>query len=95
VQVKEDKAKWCGQRGVNVRALKKAGDIYNQLADHLRALKFSVLPHLETSDLLGEQDGGQDLRRALTAGLFMNAAMRQTDGNSPLKFLASQGVHGT
>ena len=79
--MKDDKAKWCSQHGLSLRALKKAADIYNQLAGHLQALGLGL--QLDASDLAGAQDEGQDLRRALTAGLFMNAAMRQTDGGFP------------
>jgi hypothetical protein len=78
--VKEHKAKWCSQRGLNIRSLRKAVDIYNQLADHLRALRFSVMEDLDSATLVGDQNDGQDLRRALTSGLFMHAAMRQSDG---------------
>ena len=88
LQVKDDKAKWCSQRGLSLRALKKAADIYNQLAGHLQALGLGL--QLDASDLVGAQDEGQDLRRALTAGLFMNAAMRQADGGFPAFF--SSGV---
>ena len=55
----------------------------------MRQLGHTVGPLSEAEDLLRSEDGAESLRRALTAGLFMNAAVRQQDGwniSSP-KFL--------
>ena len=82
MQVKEDKVKWCRQHFLNSRSLKKAVEIYRQLADHLKGMNFSVSDMLEPSNLISNETEGESLRRALTSGLFMHAAMRQQDGDS-------------
>eukprot|EP00887_Chlorella_sp_A99_P005931 scaffold29.g5931.t1 len=65
-------ARWCRDNFVNVRSLRKAGDIYEQLAGHLGGLSIPRRSCGEDATLL---------RRALVAGLFPHAARRQMDGS--------------
>ena len=78
--MKDDKVRWCRQHFLNSRSLKKAVDIYKQLADYLRGMALTVPDLADSDDLLGPDNEGEALRRALTSGLFMHAAMRQPDG---------------
>ena len=68
-------------------------DIYKQLADHLRGLQYTVSDTLDGNNLVGKESTGEALRRALTSGLFMHAAMREPDGNC-LWHLPTSLVHG-
>ena len=79
--MKDDRVKWCRQHFLNSRSLKKAVDIYKQLADYLRGMAIEVTDLMEGDEFLGPDEEGEALRRALTSGLFMHAAMRQPDGN--------------
>lgn len=74
---------WCRQHFLNSRALRKAVDIYKQLEGYLRAMNISAKDQLDNADNKDDTDG-EVLRRALTSGLFMHAAMRQPDGSHPL-----------
>ncbi len=78
--------KWCRQHFLNIRSLKKAVDIYKQLGDYLQGMALNVPDSADSDNLLGPDNEGEALRRALTSGLFMHAAMRQPDGRQlPLK----------
>lgn len=87
LQVKDSKVKWCQDRFLNNRSLKKAMEIYKQLADYMRGMNILVPDLTDSEGVLGENNEGEALRRALTSGLFMHAAMRQPDGQ-PLARLA-------
>jgi len=79
----KERWRWCGDNFLNARALKKAGDIHQQLRGHLEDLK---VPLKSCGDDL------DPLRRALVAGLFPHAAKRQVDGT--YRVVASgQSVH--
>ncbi|WIA22550.1 hypothetical protein OEZ85_000984 [Tetradesmus obliquus] len=62
---------WASDNFINIRALRKAQDIYAQLEGHLSSLGLPI------------QSCGSDcvpVQRALVAGLFPHAAKRQPDG---------------
>lgn len=63
--------RWCRENFVNVRSLRKALDVYQQLRGHLEGLGIPLKSAGEDATLL---------RRALVAGLFPHAAKRQMDG---------------
>lgn len=69
---RKEQAQWCSDNFVNVRAMRKAQDIYQQLQRHLLALR---LP------LKSCGDDSTPLCRSLTAGLFPHAARKQPDGS--------------
>eukprot|EP00200_Dunaliella_tertiolecta_P009980 CAMPEP_0202383708 /NCGR_PEP_ID=MMETSP1127-20130417/50795_1 /ASSEMBLY_ACC=CAM_ASM_000462 /TAXON_ID=3047 /ORGANISM="Dunaliella tertiolecta, Strain CCMP1320" /LENGTH=702 /DNA_ID=CAMNT_0048983277 /DNA_START=50 /DNA_END=2155 /DNA_ORIENTATION=- len=62
---------WCHDNFINIRSLRKAQDIYQQLARQLHQLQLPL-----TS--CGEDP--TSLRRALVAGLFPQSARKQPDG---------------
>eukprot|EP00775_Hariotina_reticulata_P008561 gene8561-8743_t len=69
---KNRRAEWASDNFVNIRSLRKALDIYQQLEGHLEALQLPV------------KSCGNDpvpVQRALVAGLFPHAARRQADGS--------------
>jgi HrpA-like RNA helicase len=69
---KHQQAQWCSDNFINIRALRKACDIYSQLEQHLGQLQLPL------------KSCGEDLtplRRALTAGLFPHAATKELDGS--------------
>ena len=72
--------KWCQQHCLNSRSLKKATDIYKQLTGYLKPMGIHV--NDQTDELSSDPDGTR-LRRSLTSGLFMHAAIRQADGGAP------------
>ena len=84
MQVKEHKAKWCSQHFLNIRSLRKAVEIYKQLEEHVRGLDLALSKTPNGPAEIAGDSSGEGLRRALTAGLFMNAATRQPDGKQPL-----------
>ncbi|KXZ53924.1 hypothetical protein GPECTOR_6g842 [Gonium pectorale] len=68
---------WCSDNFINIRALRKAEDIYNQL---VRFLGPPSPPGLGLP-LASCGDETTPLRRALTVGLFPHAARLQPDGS--------------
>ncbi|GLC42130.1 hypothetical protein PLESTM_001294900 [Pleodorina starrii] len=68
---------WCSDNFINIRAMRKAEDIYEQL---LRFLGPPAPPGLGLP-LASCGDDTTPLRRALTAGLFPHAAKLQPDGS--------------
>ena len=84
LQVTEHKAKWCSQHFLNIRSLRKAVEIYKQLEEHVRGLDAASSTAPGGAANAAGDSSGEGLRRALTAGLFMNAATRQPDGEQPL-----------
>lgn len=65
---------------LNIRSLRKAADIYGQLADYLKGIGIPAAA-ADAADWLTADPDGHSLRRALAAGLFMNAALLQPDGD--------------
>ncbi|EFJ45602.1 DEAH-box nuclear pre-mRNA splicing factor [Volvox carteri f. nagariensis] len=68
---------WCSDNFINIRAMRKAEDIYDQL---VRFLGPPSPPGLGLA-LVSCGDDTAPLRRALTAGLFPHAARLQPDGS--------------
>ncbi|CAL5223385.1 g5893 [Coccomyxa viridis] len=73
---KPDRRRWCAERMLNFRSLKKAVDIRAQLAQHLKQLKVPMV------------SCGSDtapIQRALLSGLFINAAILLPDNTYRLQ----------
>ena len=79
-QVEKDRNAWCKERFLNPRALKRARDIYKQLEGHMQNLKLFSASDSVNADPVEDMQ----ILRALTAGLFLHAAVLQTDGEPPL-----------
>lgn len=73
----EDPKRFCQQHRLNHRSLSKAVDIHKQLKGYLERIGVPV--PAGGGDACTEDSSGESLRRALTAGLFMNAATLQFD----------------
>jgi pre-mRNA-splicing factor ATP-dependent RNA helicase DHX15/PRP43 len=72
-----ERKKWCYDNFINDRAILNAANVRNQL---LGIMKKIGLP-LITSDLKGDGSFAfTDIRKALTAGMFMHVAHRQSTG---------------
>eukprot|EP00877_Chromochloris_zofingiensis_P014727 jgi/Chrzof1/9508/Cz04g05220.t1 len=69
---RKQQATWCSENFINIRALRKAFDIYQQLEQHLKSLQ---LP------LKSCANDPIPLQRTLVSGLFPHAAKRQADGS--------------
>jgi len=67
----KQQAEWCSDNFINVRSVRKATDIYQQLEGHMQQLSLPLVSCGEDTT---------PLRRALVSGLFTQAARKQPDG---------------
>jgi pre-mRNA-splicing factor ATP-dependent RNA helicase DHX15/PRP43 len=73
-----ERKKWCWDNFINERSIQSAGNVRKQLLGIMRKLDIPLV----TSDSRG--DGSfcfMDIRKALTAGMFMQVAHRQRSGD--------------
>ncbi|KAK9904219.1 hypothetical protein WJX75_007114 [Coccomyxa subellipsoidea] len=75
---KNERGRWCGERLLNVRSMRKALEIRSQLREHLLSLKVPLKSCENDLD---------PLRRAILSGLFMHAAILLP--NNTYKVIAS------
>lgn len=83
LQVEDDRVAWCKARFLSARALKKARDIYKQLEGHLLALKLASQSQTDLGSIARNSATSVDdtsVLKAIAAGLFLHAAVRQEDG---------------
>ena len=74
----EDRKKWCWDNFVNERSMQSASNVRHQLLGIMRKLDVPLV----TSDSKGDGSFGYtDIRKALTAGMFMQVAHRQRSGD--------------
>eukprot|EP00934_Nitzschia_sp_Nitz4_P001506 Nitzschia sp. Nitz4//scaffold114_size70088//5036//7183//NITZ4_005967-RA/size70088-processed-gene-0.30-mRNA-1//-1//CDS//3329533393//1506//frame0 len=73
----KDRKQWCWDHFINHRSMVSAMNVRNQLLGIMKRLDVPVI----SSDLKGDGSfASTDIRKALTAGMFMQTAFRQRDG---------------
>lgn len=73
----KDRKKWCWDNFVNERSMQSALNVRNQLLGIMKRLDLPVI----SSDVKGDGSFAfTDIRKALTAGMFMQVAYRQRSG---------------
>jgi pre-mRNA-splicing factor ATP-dependent RNA helicase DHX15/PRP43 len=73
----KDRKKWCWDNFVNERSMQSALNVRNQLLGIMKRLDLPLI----SSDLKGDGSFAfTDIRKALTAGMFMQVAYRQRSG---------------
>lgn len=72
-----DRKKWCWDNFINERSMISANNVRNQLIGIMKRLD---LPYI-SSDIKGDGSfASSDIRKALSAGMFMQVAFRQRSG---------------
>lgn len=73
----KDRKNWCWENFISERAMISATNVRNQLMGIMKRLDLPLI----SSDIKGDGSfAGTDIRKALTAGMFMQVAYRQRSG---------------